>query len=380
MVHAFREKLAALMTERGIGVRELARRVPCDPGHISKLVHGRKMPSLETARRIDDVLDAGGELAATVPSAPRSPLSLAGINGGLITPDDEDRALAAISAPSRLDQATVDAFANVLAATRRLEDSIGSAPLVESVRAQLAVLKRLVTEAHGPIRPALVNVAGQYAQYAGWLHANTGHFADGSALMDRALEWATEAGDVNLISEAMSCKGNVAWLAGQIGPVIGLSAAAQRGDGLYPGQPAISALQEARGYAALGAADDAERKLDDAEEYADQEQARFDEAPPWLYYHVPGFYDLQRGQVYRLLGRTLPTYNRRAADTLTAGLHDLPAEMCDSEWAGDFMYQLGRAYLQANEREQAEAQAEELAALAEAIGSKRLRDQAAALR
>ena len=60
----FAEKLAALMDQRGLSLRELARRVPCDHSHLSKLAHGGKGASEQLAARLDRVLDAGGELAA----------------------------------------------------------------------------------------------------------------------------------------------------------------------------------------------------------------------------------------------------------------------------------------------------------------------------
>jgi hypothetical protein len=37
----FGNELARLMTARGVGVWELARQVPCNPGHISNLKNGR---------------------------------------------------------------------------------------------------------------------------------------------------------------------------------------------------------------------------------------------------------------------------------------------------------------------------------------------------
>ena len=65
----FGRELASLMEARGIGVRELARAVPCNPGHISNLRSGRDRASAEMAARLDDVLDAGGTLLALVPGA-----------------------------------------------------------------------------------------------------------------------------------------------------------------------------------------------------------------------------------------------------------------------------------------------------------------------
>jgi transcriptional regulator with XRE-family HTH domain len=69
----FGERVLALAQERGLSLRELARRVPCDASHLSKVVHGRKRPSARVAGRLDDVLEAAGELvvlAGAVEAAP----------------------------------------------------------------------------------------------------------------------------------------------------------------------------------------------------------------------------------------------------------------------------------------------------------------------
>ena len=57
------------MTERDLGVRAVARRVPCDPGLISRLRRGLAQPSPKIARRLDAVLGADGKLAALVTAA-----------------------------------------------------------------------------------------------------------------------------------------------------------------------------------------------------------------------------------------------------------------------------------------------------------------------
>ena len=41
----FGTELARLMAARGLGVRELARMAPCNPGHISNLRSGKARPS-----------------------------------------------------------------------------------------------------------------------------------------------------------------------------------------------------------------------------------------------------------------------------------------------------------------------------------------------
>ena len=80
----FGGELARLMTARCLGVRELARMVPCNPGHISNLRSGKARPSPELARTLDDRLDAGGALAAlALRAAPRRPQPVASARDGV---------------------------------------------------------------------------------------------------------------------------------------------------------------------------------------------------------------------------------------------------------------------------------------------------------
>jgi transcriptional regulator with XRE-family HTH domain len=78
----FGEKLVALMDARGLSLRETARRVSCSAGYLSNVVHGRKRPSERVTARLEQVLAAGGELAAlaqtteTVPRDDEEPASL----------------------------------------------------------------------------------------------------------------------------------------------------------------------------------------------------------------------------------------------------------------------------------------------------------------
>jgi transcriptional regulator with XRE-family HTH domain len=84
----FGTELARLMAARGLGVRELARTVPCNPGHISNLRGGKASPSPEMARCLDDLLDASGSLAALASAPGRRPAAVRGLAA-----DDEIAAL-----------------------------------------------------------------------------------------------------------------------------------------------------------------------------------------------------------------------------------------------------------------------------------------------
>jgi transcriptional regulator with XRE-family HTH domain len=65
----FGEKVVALMEARGLSAAETARRVACSAGYLCNVIHGRKRPSMRVAVRLDDLLEAGGELVALARTA-----------------------------------------------------------------------------------------------------------------------------------------------------------------------------------------------------------------------------------------------------------------------------------------------------------------------
>jgi transcriptional regulator with XRE-family HTH domain len=65
----FGERLVALMEARGLSAAETARRAGCSAGYLCNVIHGRKRPSARVAARLDDVLEAGGELVTLAETA-----------------------------------------------------------------------------------------------------------------------------------------------------------------------------------------------------------------------------------------------------------------------------------------------------------------------
>ena len=65
----FGEKVVALMEARGLSAAETARRVSCSAGYLCNVIHGRKRPSARVAARLDDLLEAGGELVTLAATA-----------------------------------------------------------------------------------------------------------------------------------------------------------------------------------------------------------------------------------------------------------------------------------------------------------------------
>jgi len=65
--NSFGDEVSRLQAARGWSLRELARRVPCDAGYLSKLIHGHKSPSLTMAAQLEELLGANGRLVACLP-------------------------------------------------------------------------------------------------------------------------------------------------------------------------------------------------------------------------------------------------------------------------------------------------------------------------
>jgi transcriptional regulator with XRE-family HTH domain len=341
----FRQRLHQLRTDRGLSYRDLGKLTNYSHTTLWEVEQGRKQPSPAMATRLDTALAAAGQLAVLVTT--RSAIAP-------LDPDDEDRLRRVACRPRTVDQAALRSLAAILGEQRRLEDAVGSGPLLAPVAAQLDVVEALVADAHGLLRPLVLDVGAQWAQFLGWLSANTHRDVDGRRWYERALHWATEAGDPNMVATALNMTGHLEWLAGNVGPVIGLSQAAGRPPAT-PGVRALAAQQQARGHALAG-------------EHPEDE-------PPWVYFHNPDFLAMQRGLAYRYLGRY-----REAIDLLTAGLAAMPPDMRRSEWVGVYVYQLARTHAETGDRDAALMALAEVDVIAAATGSARLQRLAVRLR
>jgi transcriptional regulator with XRE-family HTH domain len=290
---------------------------------------------------------------------------------GAFTIDDEERIILAVRRPMRVDASVVDSLAKVLAAQRRTEDAIGSESLIRPVTAQLATIEHLVADARGSARPQVIDIAAQWAEYAGWLHTSAGHSREARMWFDRASEWATEAGNTTLAATSLSFKGYHAFLLGQIGAMVGLTQAAQRDASVWVGQRAYNAFQEARGLALLADTEAAVGKVNEGTELAAHAGEQIDERPPWIYYYTAPFFALERSLVYRYLGRDNASHNDEAIASLTAALADV-GEARSSEWVGEYVCHLAVAYVQAGAPDKACETAMEVMGMARATESVRL--------
>ncbi|WP_141579641.1 helix-turn-helix transcriptional regulator [Actinomadura sp. WMMA1423] len=317
----FGERFRALMAERRVSQRRLADLVPCNDGYLSRVARGERVPSGRIAERLDELLDAGGQLAALRDPSPWRTLN------GAVSLDDRERLALAAKRPARLDTATLDTLSAVLAGQRRLEDTIGPAALLSPVTGQLDVLTSMLRDAPAPMRDRFGRLVAEWSVFAGWLNAALRRDAQAVALFDRGAELADEFEDGTIAALAVSFAGYVARQQGRPRAVVRASAAALATPGAHPAQRVFDRLQSARAHAALGYTDQARRILHDAADHADD----VTDPPPPIYWYSPPFFRLVIGITLSSLGD-----HEDAAALVAEGKAGLPVEQQSAEWVAEF--------------------------------------------
>lgn len=356
---AFGTELRRLRLRAGLSVRGLAHLLHYDPGALSRFENGHRKPSLEIVRKLDQLLDSNGSLSAVYESLiidanPVEPTSHLGL-----------RETNALAERRYIDRGLAKDMAELLSETRRLEDQVGSKLVVPLGVRQARISSALAVEARSSARPDTLDAAAGWQQFTGWLHANLGNHAIAVQHYRSALELATESGNLDMISTALSMRGHVAWMAGEVGPMLGLSRAAQRdGTELSPTVLALAVQQEARGLALEGDLDAVEAKLDQAAELI----ARGDpDRPDAQYFYSDSLIEMQRGLAYRLARRW-----DKAVVSLERGVAGFDPDLLTSEWATWYIAELACALAGVGEPEAACRHASDALRIAVATPGSRL--------
>jgi transcriptional regulator with XRE-family HTH domain len=199
---SFAEQLAARRTQAGLSLAEVAVAAHVARGYVHHVERGRRWPTQRVAKALDNALDAGGALLAAWEVADALP------RAGAVPhdPENRERVARATRHPRHVDTATVSALAGVLAATRRLEDQIGSAAVLPGIRSNRALALGLLEDSRHPIRDRVGALAGELHQYLGWLLAETVHTEAARAELDAALAIGVEIDDPDLTALALSFK------------------------------------------------------------------------------------------------------------------------------------------------------------------------------
>jgi tetratricopeptide (TPR) repeat protein len=307
--------------------RRTGREAPIDSHYVAKLERGViRWPGRQYRAALRAVLGAStdSELGFRPPrraeATPAPPaLAAAASNGDA---DAFDRLAAVVERPRRADRAVVEHLAAVLARQRVLEDQVGARSVLPAVLAEIELIDDLAGQARGPVRAALIGLAGEYRQFLGWIGEDSGDPAAALAHYDRAMEAAQESGDANMITSVLSLKSHLAWSQRDAGRAIGLAEAGARDtERVSPGVLALITQQQARGHALDGHADAVDRLMDHTEALTARAAERPENEPPWTYFHGPDRVLFQRGVAYLELGR-----HADAVELFTAARAALPAE------------------------------------------------------
>jgi transcriptional regulator with XRE-family HTH domain len=314
-VSDFAVRARAALRERGISLRAAARATAFDPGHLSRVLSGKRPPSPQLAEAIDRLVGADGNLAALAAT---------------LTPDDRRRIARSVMAPSRLDAGTVQALADVLAAQRRLDDTLPATTMLPATVAQWdSVVERLAREARGPYADALHEVAAEWVQFIGWLHAEARNDDEAVRWLAAAEDRADDVGSGELAAQAANFRGYLARQQKRPRAVVRHFLTAYHTPGAAPLQRIGDAVQAAHGYALLGQREAARRLLGEASDLADA--AAGTEAPQTAYWLSPTFSRMGIGLTHLAMGA-----HAEAAEHLRAGLEGLPPEQRAAEWTREY--------------------------------------------
>lgn len=150
---------------------------------------------------------------------------------------------------------------------KALDGEAGPTCALPEVLALLADTARCAREARPPRRAAMLGIAAEGAEFAGWLYRDLQVLPSATYWYDRAMDWAQEAQDTALQGYILIKKSQMAFDARDAGRVRALADAAVQGPWRMPARIRSEAvLQQALGMAMTGeAATQVERVVAEAE-------------------------------------------------------------------------------------------------------------------
>ncbi len=288
-------------------------------------------------------------------------------------PDEvaDDQAAILDRRPARLKFATAGQVDDVLFHLRdqwhllvKTDNLLGPRYAVRGVLDQLATIDDMLASLSLAARHEVVRLGAQYAESASWLYEDSGDLATAHLWNNRAMEWAHEADDYLMLSWTLFRRSQQAVANRNAAQVISLAQAARRTEReLLPPMRAAIAQQEAHGYALDGDEHVAQTKLDEAHAWAATDVAG-DARGGHGSFCTASYIELQRAACWLTLG------NANAAIQLyETTMPEIPAVYRRDR--GRALSRLARAYVAADEPEQAARVATEALSIAESAGSTR---------
>ena len=242
----FAERMRELLADRSLSYRALAARTYYSRGYLHDLAIGRKPPTDEAARRIDDALDAGGRLAGLLSDATA------------VDPGELARRVAAsdLSAETLVGLETaVDDLATGYATTAPGE-------LLPHVLKHLGFVRRLVdVRMTLSQRRRLIVAGGWLGLLAATVHIDLRQRARGAAHLATAREMAEHADHPEIVAWSLETRAWDRLVMGDFRQAVDLARQAQEVAPSGSSAMIQATAQEGRAWARLGHRDEVTRTL-----------------------------------------------------------------------------------------------------------------------
>lgn len=358
-------RLYALRTDRGMSLRVLAKLALSNKTSIQEFETGLKFPTQDTARRLDEALDAGGELASLVRVVdqekrgrlPRREFvsAAAGLAVGLPHVPD-------LAGGRHLGPGTVNRLGRRTARLRRLDDFLGGADTYRVYASELEATTTLVRE--GTYTQAtgrgLLTLLAEQAQMAGFSAFDAGWLDEAERLYRLSHAVALDANDRSLAGNALASMAYQALAFGRSGVDLATTSCDTAGSDASCGVRTLLLERRAWAHAMAGDADETERCLDLAEVALNQQDNRPD--PDWVFWVDHIELRIMTGRCWSALRRPMRAIS--VLEDVLAGYEDTHARD-----KARYLSWLADAYADANEVEQACAVAGRAMDLASGVGS-----------
>lgn len=365
---SFPDRMRHLREERGLSLRGLAKLTVHGKSYLHELETGRKTPTPQAAQRIDDALDAKGELVA-----------LAAVRRGIRRREFVAAAGLAAALPHTLlthgrqvGAATPRRLAERTARLRRLDNYLGGGDTREVYAAEVASTTALVRDGSysETIRRQLLAILAEQAQLAGWAAFDAGEHDVAERYYRTSLAAAGDAEDRALMGNALAFLSYQQPASGHPATETASAACETAGASASPRVLALLHLRAAWAFAVAGDAPAVDRHLGLGTTWLAQHDDRPE--PDWVYW-VDGLEgQIMTGRCWSVLRRpvrAIPVLERAIAAFDDTHARDKALYL---SWLAD-------AYLDANEIEHACATAASAIRLATGVASVRPGDRLDAL-
>jgi transcriptional regulator with XRE-family HTH domain len=329
------------------------KRVPTATSTFEAFADGLGMPP--AARR---ALGLAPEAAGSGDPAGGRPAHIAGASVGDLRP-----LLSNLSRASAVP--VLSALRGIYRGYIEADQLMGSICITGPIQLQMPVIERACQVTRGADRAEMLRFACEFTEFGGWVFQDAGDLIRAMHFTDRALDYALELADPRTIAYTLMRKAMIATETGNSAQGLGIANSALKyKDALTPRLRAVILRQRSYSNAALGEVMASARDSDEAvtEAVAGEKQGEGDGAA----YCTPTYAEMEAGASWVLLGHprtALPILEKSRSEWVDhAQVRDYA--MCVSR--------LAIAYADAGELERACTATEEVIALAQGLGSRRV--------